>query len=67
MAKLATVVAGVVSCRLLVASGAVVGASTRATLSTSSRLGLSTSTRLARLAALAAAVEGENSPFFPSP
>jgi hypothetical protein len=47
--KLATVVVGVVSCRLLVADGAVGGASTGATLGTSSRLGLGASTRLAVL------------------
>jgi hypothetical protein len=65
MAKLATVVAGVVSCRLLVADGAVVGASTGATLSTSSRLSLSTSARLAWLAALAAAHRGRELPLLP--
>jgi hypothetical protein len=54
MAKLAAVVAGVVSCWLLVAGGAAVGTSAGTTLGTSSRPGLGTSTRLARLAALAA-------------
>jgi hypothetical protein len=51
MAKLATVVADIVSCRLLVASGASAGA----TLGMSSRLGLGASVRLTRLAALVAA------------
>jgi hypothetical protein len=41
MAKLDTVIVGVVSCRLLVAGGAAEGASTGATLGTSSRSGLS--------------------------
>jgi hypothetical protein len=44
MAKFAIVVAGVVSCRYLVAGGAIVGASTGATLGTSSRPGLGAST-----------------------
>jgi hypothetical protein len=43
MAKLATLVAGVVSCRLLVAGGAAEGASTGATLSTSLHPGLDAS------------------------
>jgi hypothetical protein len=55
MAKLATVVVGVVSCWLLVAGGVVGGASTGATLGTSSRPGLGAFTRLVPLAALAAA------------
>jgi hypothetical protein len=55
MANLAIVVAGVVSCRLLVTGAAVVGASVGATLGTSSCLGLDTSARLVWLAALAAA------------
>jgi hypothetical protein len=54
MAKLATVVAGIVSCQLLVA----VGASTGATLGTSSRPGLGASAHLARLTALVAAHRG---------
>jgi hypothetical protein len=54
MTKLATVVADVVSCRLLVAGGAAVGTSAGATLGTSSRPYLGTFTCLARLAALAA-------------
>jgi hypothetical protein len=64
VAKLATVVAGVVSCRLLVAGGATVGASADATLGTSSRPGLLASAHLARLATLAATLSGL--PLFPS-
>jgi hypothetical protein len=66
-AKLTIVVAGVISCQLLVAGGADVGASTGTTLGMSSRLGLGASVCLVRLAVLAAAIEGEDSPFFPSP
>jgi hypothetical protein len=62
MAKLATVVPGVVSCRLLVAGGAAGGASASATLGTSSRPGLGAS---ARLAALAAARRGRGLPLLP--
>jgi hypothetical protein len=62
MAKLATVMADVVSCRLLVAGGTVGGASAGATLSTSSRPGLGASTRLVPLAALAAARQGRGLP-----
>jgi hypothetical protein len=61
MVKLATVVAGVVSCRLLVAGNAAGGA----TLGTSSRPGLGASARLARLAALAAARRGRGLPLLP--
>jgi hypothetical protein len=61
MVKLATVVAGVVSCRLLVA----VGASTGVTLSTSSCPGLGTFARLARLAALMVARRGRGLPLLP--
>jgi hypothetical protein len=43
MAKLATVVAGFISCRLLVTSSAAGGTSTDATLGTSLRPGLGTS------------------------
>jgi hypothetical protein len=43
MAKLATVVAGAISCQLLVVDGAAGGASAGATLGTSLRLGLGTS------------------------
>jgi hypothetical protein len=61
MAKLATVVSGVVLCRLLV----VVGASASATLGTSFRPGLGASTRLARLAVLTAARRGRRLPLLP--
>jgi hypothetical protein len=54
MAKLATVVAGIVSCRLLVADGASAGP----TLDTSSRPGLGASARLARLTVLVATCRG---------
>jgi hypothetical protein len=62
MAKLATVAAGVVSCRLLVVGGAAVTASAGATLGTSSCPALGASARLARLAALAAARRGRGPP-----
>jgi hypothetical protein len=65
MGKLATVAADVVSCRLLVAGGAAVGASAGATLGTSSRPGLGASARLARLATLAAACRGRGLPLLP--
>jgi hypothetical protein len=65
MAKLATVVAGAVSCWLLVAGGAAGGASAGATLSTSLRPGLGASTRLVPLAALAAARRGRGLPLLP--
>jgi hypothetical protein len=55
VATLVTVVAGVVSCWLLVVGGAAESASAGATLGTSSRLDLGASTRLVPLAALAAA------------
>jgi hypothetical protein len=61
MAKLATVVAGVISCQLLVVSGA----SASATLGTPSCLGLGASTRLAWLAVLAAARRGRGLPLLP--
>jgi hypothetical protein len=54
MAKLAIVMAGVVSCRLLVLGGASAGA----TVGTSLRSGLGASARLVPLAALAAAHRG---------
>jgi hypothetical protein len=57
MAKLATVVAGAVSCRLLVADSTAGGASAGTTLGTS----------LCRLPRLRPPVEGADSPFFPSP
>jgi hypothetical protein len=62
MAKLATVVAGVISCWFLVVGGAAVGASASATLDVSSRPGLGASARLARFAALAAARRGRGLP-----
>jgi hypothetical protein len=65
MAKLATVVVGVVSCRILVAGGTDGGASTGATLGTSSRPGLGGSARLVLLAVLAAARRGRGVPFLP--
>jgi hypothetical protein len=65
MAKLATVVAGAVSCRLLVAGGAAAGASVGATLGTSLRPGLGASTRLVPLAALATARRGRGLPLLP--
>jgi hypothetical protein len=65
MAKLATVVADVVSCRLLDVGGAAVGTSTGATLGTSSRPGLDTSVCLARLAALAATHRERRLPLLP--
>jgi hypothetical protein len=67
MAKLATVFTGVFLCWLLVAGGAVMGASTGATLGTSSRPGLGASARLTWLATLVAAHRGRRPPFFPSP
>jgi hypothetical protein len=65
MAKLATVVTDVVSCRLLVAGGTAGGASTGATLGTSSRPGLGISTRLVPLAAFAAPRRARGLPFLP--
>jgi hypothetical protein len=65
MAKLTTVVAGVVSCRLLIPDGAVRGASTGDTLGTSSRPGLGASARHVPLAALAAARRGRGLPLLP--
>jgi hypothetical protein len=62
MAKLATVVADIISCRLLVASDTAVGPFAGATLGTSSCLGLGASTRLAWLAALAIARRGRGLP-----
>jgi hypothetical protein len=59
VAKLATVVTAIVSCRLLVADGAALGTSTGTTLSMSSRSGLlGASTRLVRLAAFTASCQG---------
>jgi hypothetical protein len=65
MTKVATVVAGAVSCRLLVADGAAGGASAGATLGTSLRPGLGASTRLVPLAVLAAARRGRGLPLLP--
>jgi hypothetical protein len=65
MAKLATVVAGAVSCRLPVADWAAGGASAGATLGTSLCPGLGTSTRLVLLAALAAARRGRGLTLLP--
>jgi hypothetical protein len=62
MAKLATVVAGDVSCRLLVAGGTTGGASVGATLGTSLRPGLGASARLVPLVALVAARRGRGLP-----
>jgi hypothetical protein len=61
MAKLVIVVAGAVSCQLLVAGGA----STGATLGTSLRRGLGALARLVPLAALAAARRGRGLPLLP--
>jgi hypothetical protein len=65
MAKLATVVAGVVSCRLLVTGGTAVGASPATMLDTSSHLGLGASVHLTWLAVLAAAYRGRGLPLLP--
>jgi hypothetical protein len=65
MAKLATVVAGVVSCRLLVTGGTAVGASAATMLDMSSHLGLGASVHLTRLAVLAAAYQGRGIPLLP--
>jgi hypothetical protein len=64
MAKIATIVADVISCRLLVTGAAAVGASSGSTLGTSSHPGLGASAHLARLAALAAARRGRGLPLF---
>uniref|UniRef100_I1QNM9 DUF4220 domain-containing protein n=1 Tax=Oryza glaberrima TaxID=4538 RepID=I1QNM9_ORYGL len=63
MAKLATVAAGVVLCRLVVAGGAALGASASATLGASSRTPQLHAS--ARLALLAAARRGGGLPFSP--
>jgi hypothetical protein len=65
MAKLATVVSGTVSCRLLVAGGTAGGTSANATLSTSLRPGLGASARLVPLATLADARLGRGLPLLP--
>jgi hypothetical protein len=65
MANPASVVVGVVSCRLVRTGGAALGASAGATLSTSSHPGLGASTCFTWLAALAAACLGGGLPFPP--
>jgi hypothetical protein len=65
MTKLAAVVARVVSCQLLLAGGAVLGASTIITLGTSSRSCLGVFARLATLATLAATCRGRRLPLLP--
>ena len=62
MAELAAVAAGVVSCRLVPAGDAALGASAGITLGTSSRPGLGVSACLARLATLAASCRGRRLP-----
>jgi hypothetical protein len=62
VAKLATVVTIVVSCWLLVADGAALGAPMGTTLSMSSRPSLGASVCLARLAAFAAMCRGRGLP-----
>jgi hypothetical protein len=58
VAKLATVVTVVVSCRLLVADGAALGASAGTTLNMFSRTGLGSSACLSRLAMFGATCRG---------
>ena len=65
MAKLVAVAAGIVSCRLVPAGGAALGASAGITLSTSSRPGLGISARLVWLATLATACCGRRLPLLP--
>jgi hypothetical protein len=65
MAKLATVVAGAVSCQLLVTGGTAGGTSMGATLNTSLRPGLGASARLVPLAALVSARRGRGLPLLP--
>ena len=65
MAKLATVAAGVVSCRLVPTGGAALGVAAGITLGTSLRPGLGVSARLAWLATLAAACRGRRLPLLP--
>jgi hypothetical protein len=65
MAKLSTVVSGVVSCWLLVAGDAAVAASAGATLGTSSRPVLGASARLVWLDALVAAHRERGLPLLP--
>jgi hypothetical protein len=65
MAKLATVVAGAISCRLLVTGGAAGGTSTGATLGMSLRPGLDAFARLVPLVTLAAARRGRRLSLLP--
>jgi hypothetical protein len=58
VAKLATIVTTVISCRLLVAADAALGASAGTTLSLSSRPSLGAFARLARLATFATPCRG---------
>jgi hypothetical protein len=65
MAKLATVMTGVILCWLLIAVGAAVGASAGTTIGTSSCPGLGASACLERLAVLVATRRGRGLPFLP--
>jgi hypothetical protein len=65
VARLATVAANIVLCRLALADGATLGTSARAILGTSSCPSLGTSLRLARLAALMAVCRGRRLPLLP--
>jgi hypothetical protein len=65
VARLATVAANIVLCRLALADGATLGASPRAILGTSSSPSLGASLRLVRLAALAAVCRGRRLPLLP--
>jgi hypothetical protein len=65
MAKLAIVVADIVSCQLLVVGSAVMGASAGAILGTSSRPGLGASARLTWLATFATARQRKRLPLLP--
>jgi hypothetical protein len=65
MAKLAIVVADVISCQLLIVGGAAVDASADATLGMFSRPGLGASACLARPAMLVSARRGRGLPLLP--
>jgi hypothetical protein len=65
MTKLATVVVGVVTCRILVADGATRGTSAGATLDTFSRPTLGASACLVLLIVLAAVRRGRGLPLLP--
>jgi hypothetical protein len=65
MAKLATVMVGIVLCQLLVADGAAMGAFAGVTLSKSSRPGLGASACLVWLAALVGTRRGRRLPLLP--